>query len=128
MKKTIRIMMVTFLCVILIGGISVPNVSVGNALTCSKVTTAQAKTKVRKKFKKAMDKYYKFYKKYCKFMKKYKKGGNAVTMLNDYMDLLEQQQKVDKAFKKWENKDLSKQELAYFNKINLKVIDMLSNM
>ena len=121
-------MIVTLLCVMLIGGVGVPNVNIGNTLTCSKVTTVQAKTKVRKKFKKAMDKYYKFYKKYCKFMKKYNNGGNSISMLLDYQKLIEQQGKVNRAFQKWENKDLNVQELAYFNKINNKVIVLLSKL
>ena len=92
------------------------------------MVTVQAKQKMNKKFKKAMDEYLKFYKKYCKFMKKYKKGNNALSMMNDYTKILKQQKKVNKAFSKWKKKKLNSTELAYYTKINAKVVTMLSKV
>ncbi len=128
MKRTMRMLFVVVMCFMLAGGVGVPNTDYGNTSTTLTVATVQAKAKVSKKFKKAMDKYLKFYKKYCKFMKKYKKGANSVELLSDYNDLLEQQAEFDRAFKKWKKKKMNSSELAYYSKINIKVLKMLEKV
>lgn len=128
MKKVLKMFMVSLVCLALAGGVRVPESIPGGHYIGSSAVTVQAKKKMNKKFKKAMDEYLKFYKKYCKFMKKYNKSNNALSMLSDYTKLMKQQIKVDKAFKKWKKKKLNKTELAYYVKINSKVLKMLSKL
>ncbi len=128
MKRIWKNCLVVVLCFVLAGGVGIPSVDMGNTTIESTIATAQAKPKMRKKFKKAMDEYLKFYKKYCKFMKKYEKGGNSISMLVDYTKLLKQQKKVDKSFKKWKGKSMNSAETAYYLKINSKVLKMLSKL
>ncbi len=128
MKRIIKNCFIVALCLVLAGGAGIPSIHVGNTTIESTVETVKAKPKMRKKFKKAMDEYLKFYKKYCKFMKKYEKGGNSLSMLVDYTKLIKQQQKVDKSFKKWKGKKMNSAELAYYAKINSKVLKMTSKL
>lgn len=127
MKRMLKLFMVFMVCLSLAAGVGVP-VSPGADQGATSVVTVQAKKKMNKKFKKAMDEYLKFYKKYCKFMKKYKKGNNALSMMNDYTKILKQQKKMNKAFSKWKKKKLNSTELAYYTKINAKVVTMLSKV
>lgn len=127
MKRMLKMFTVVMVCLSLSVGLGIPESS-STELGSSAVVTIQAKQKMNKKFKKAMDEYLKFYKKYCKFMKKYKKSTNTASMMSDYTKLLEQQQKVNSAFGKWEKKKLNATELAYYTKINSKVIAMLAKV
>ncbi len=128
MKRILKNCFLVVVCLVLAGGVGVPSANLGNITIESTVETVQAKPKMRKKFKKAMDEYLKFYKKYCKFIKKYEKGGNSISMLADYAKLMKQQQKMDKSFKKWKGKNLNSAELAYYAKINSKVLKMTSKL
>lgn len=129
MKRSLRAFLVLALCLALSGGVGIPAALPVNVATVSTVTTVEAKQKINKNFKKAMDEYHKFYKKYCKFMKKYKKSNNvSAGMLSDYNDLVKQQKKVNKKFNKWKGKSLNSAELAYYTKINKKVLKLLSNV
>lgn len=127
MKRMLKLFMVFMVCLSLAVGVGIP-ISPGADQGATTVVTVQAKQKMNKKFKKAMDEYLKFYKKYCKFMKKYKKSSNTASMMSDYTKLLEQQQKVNSAFGKWKKKKLNATELAYYTKINSKVIAMLAKV
>lgn len=127
MKRMLKMFTVVMVCLSLSVGLGIPESS-NTGLGSSAVVTIQAKQKMNKKFKKAMDEYLKFYKKYCKFMKKYKKSTNTASMMSDYTKLLEQQQKVNSAFGKWKKKKLNAAELAYYTKINSKVIAMLAKV
>lgn len=127
MKRMLKMFTVVLVCLSLSVGLGIPELSRTNSDSCA-VVTIQAKQKMNKKFKKAMDEYLKFYKKYCKFMKKYKKSTNTVAMMSDYTKLLEQQQKVNSAFSKWKKKKLNVTELAYYTKVNTKVIAMLAKV
>ena len=127
MKRMLKMFTVVLVCLSLSVGLGIPESS-STELGSSAVVTIQAKQKMNKKFKKAMDEYLKFYKKYCKFMKKYKKGNNALYMMNDYTKILKQQKKMNKAFSKWKKKKLNSTELAYYTKINAKVVTMLSKV
>lgn len=128
MKRILRIIVVCLTCLTLAGGVGIPASIPGGSYGGVVVTNVQAKQKMDKKFKKAMDEYLKFYKKYCKFMKKYQKSTNVYAMMDDYTKLIKQQAKVDKAFKKWKKKKMNKTELAYYAKINSKVLKMLSEV
>ena len=127
MKRMLKMFTVVMVCLSLSVGLGIPESS-STELGSSAIVTIQAKQKMNKKFKKAMDEYLKFYKKYCKFMKKYKKSTNTASMMSDYTKLLEQQQKVNSAFGKWKKKKLNATELAYYTKINSKVIAMLAKV
>lgn len=128
MKRILKNCFIVALCLMLAGGVGIPSIHVGNTTIESTVEMVHAKPKMRKKFKKAMDEYLKFYKKYCKFIKKYEKGGNSLSMLADYAKLMKQQQKMDKSFRKWKGKNLNSAELAYYTKINSKVLKMTSKL
>lgn len=126
MKRGLRAFVVLALCLALSGSFGIPTGIPIDSTTESTVTIVEAKPKLDKNFKKAMDEYLKFYKKYCKFMKKYKKSNNVTALLNDYNDFMKQQKKVVKKFNKWKKKKLNKAELAYYLKINNKVLKLLS--
>lgn len=128
MKKSLRMCLVLMMCLVLSMGVGFSVDLPGYSRTVSTVMTIEAKQKINKKFKKAMDEYVKFYKKYCKFMKKYKNSSNTFSMLADYSDMVKQQTKVDKAFNKWKKKNLNSAELDYYMKINKKVLKLLSNL
>lgn len=131
MKKVVKKLVIVVMCLALFTGIGVSGFHPLPQTTGSKIVTVQAKAKINKKFKKAMDEYYNFYKKYCKFMKKYKKskgGMQAITMLNDYNKLLIQQRKFNASFKKWKKKSLNSAEVAYYTKINARVLAMLAKV
>lgn len=126
MKRGLRAFLVLALCLALSGGVGIPTGISVDSSTESTVTIVEAKQKLNKNFKKAMDEYLKFYKKYCKFMKKYKKSNNAAALLNDYTDFMKQAKKLDKNMKKWKKKKLNNAERAYYLKILKKTLKLLS--
>lgn len=84
---------------------------------------------MRPEFKEAMDSYETFYDEYCDFMKKYSENSSDLTLLAEYMDMLEQVEEMDEKFDEWENKDLNDAELKYYlevsNRVMQKLVDVI---
>lgn len=77
---------------------------------------------VTPKFKQMMDSYEKFYDDYIAFMKKYKSDpGNVMSMLNDYMNMLDQLQQWSDKIDAVDESKLSPADDAYFLLVTLRI-------
>ena len=79
-------------------------------------------------FKEYMDSYEAYIDEYVAFMQKYKDGGQPVSMLADYMDMLQKQQEMTDAFNSYDQSQLSNEELQYYlevqNRVNQKLLSV----
>lgn len=79
-------------------------------------------------FKAYMDSYEAFMNEYVDFMQKYKDGGQPVSMLADYMDMLQKQQEMTNDFNNYDQSQLSDEELQYYlevqNRVNQKLLSV----
>ena len=75
-----------------------------------------------------MDSYEAFMNEYVDFMQKYKDGGQPVSMLADYMDMLQKQQEMTNDFNNYDQSQLSDEELQYYlevqNRVNQKLLSV----
>ena len=65
---------------------------------------------------------------YVAFMQKYQDGGQPVSMLSDYMEMLQKQQEMTDAFNSYDQSQLSNEELQYYlevqNRVNQKLLSV----
>ena len=80
---------------------------------------------LRPEFKEAMDAYEAFYDEYCELMSKYMKNPADLTLMTQYMDLLDKSEEMDEAFEKWDDEDMNPAELKYYLEITDRVMDKL---
>lgn len=84
---------------------------------------------IRTEFKQAMDSYEKFMDEYVEFMKKYAdSNGNDLTLLADYADYMSKYAKFAEDFEKWDDEEMSDEELAYYLQVQSKVYQKLSEI
>lgn len=79
-------------------------------------------------FKAYMDSYEAYIDEYVAFMQKYQDGGQPVSMLSDYMEMLQKQQEMTNAFNSYDQSQLSNEELQYYlevqNRVNQKLLSV----
>ena len=79
-------------------------------------------------FKAYMDSYEAYIDEYVAFMQKYQDGGQPVSMLSDYMEMLQKQQEMTDAFNSYDQSQLSNEELQYYlevqNRVNQKLLSV----
>lgn len=80
---------------------------------------------LRPEFKEAMDAYEAFYDEYCELMTKYMKNPSDLTLMTQYMELLDKSGEMDEAFEKWDDEDMSPAELQYYLEVTDRVMDKL---
>ena len=80
---------------------------------------------LRPEFKGAMDTYEAFYDEYCEIMKKFAANPSNAALLAEYMDMVTKALEVDEAFKAWDEKDLSNEELKYYLEVNNRVMQKM---
>lgn len=93
-----------------------------------KTTNKTRSTGVSPKFKKMMDSYEEFFDEYIKFMKKYKKSSNPASLMSDYADYMEKYAKYMEELEGIENEDLNVAELAYYTKVNARIMEKISEL
>lgn len=89
--------------------------------TSTKPQTPAKSSGLSSDFKKAMDSYEKFMDEYVAFMKKYKNNPSDLSLLSDYANFMSKYTEQMSAFEKWEDKDLTTEELDYYLKVQTRV-------
>lgn len=91
-------------------------------------TSAEVASGIRPEFKEAMDSYEAFMDEYCEFMKKYKENQTDITLLQEYPTILRKYNEVTEAFAAWSEKEMTKEELAYYlevtNRVSQKLLEV----
>lgn len=82
---------------------------------------------LRKEFKDAMDSYEAFYDEYCTFLKKYKANPTDLSLLSQYVTMMQKLADMDALFNKWETSDLNDAEIKYFLEVQARVLKKLAN-
>lgn len=82
---------------------------------------------LRKEFKDAMDSYEAFYDEYCTFLKKYKANPTDLSLLSQYVTMMQKLTDMDDLFNKWETSDLNDAEMKYFLEVQTRVLKKLAN-
>ena len=80
---------------------------------------------IRPEFKEAMDAYEAFYAEYCEFLKEYQKNPSDLGLLTKYATMMKKAEEADRAFEKWDDEDLNKEELAYYIDVTARIEKML---
>ncbi|MBR1703360.1 MAG: zinc-ribbon domain-containing protein [Lachnospiraceae bacterium] len=83
---------------------------------------------MRPSFKEAMDAYEEFYVEYCELLKSYNANPTDMSLLSKYTNMIIKAEEVDKKFNAWENDDLNEAELKYYTNVNLRVLQMLTDV
>lgn len=83
---------------------------------------------IRPEFKEAMDSYEAFYTEYCELIKEYSENPADWALLAKYLELLTKAEEMDKAFEKWDEDELSSEELKYYLDVNNRVMKMLADV
>ena len=89
--------------------------------TSAEATEAELIDGLRPEFKAAMDAYEDFYGEYCDLIVKYKENPSDMSILNEYMDVMERAIEVDEAFQEWVDGDLNEKELKYYIEVQGRV-------
>lgn len=85
------------------------------AQTTQSTTKKKDEVSINSDFKNAMDSYEAVINEYVEFMKKYENSnGTDLGLLSDYTKYLSKYQEACEKFEKWEEEDLSDEELAYY--------------
>lgn len=97
--------------------------------TSENTTSSQtAATGLRPEFKDAMDKYEAFMNEYVEFMKKYNANPSDSALLSDFATYTAKYSEVVDAFDKWEDEDLSNEELSYYLEVQSRVYQKLQEV
>ena len=72
-----------------------------------------------------MDSYEGFYDEYCDFMKKYNENSSDLTLLGEYMDIIDQMEEMNGKFDEWESNDLNDVEFQYYLEVNNRVMQKM---
>ena len=84
---------------------------------------------LRTDFKEAMDSYEEFMDEYVTFMKKYAdSNGNDLTLLADYAEYMSKYSEFVEDFDKWDEEEMSDEELAYYLQVQARVYQKLSEI
>lgn len=90
------------------------------------VTDAPSADGLSEDFKTAMDSYEAFFDEYVDFMKKYKESnGTDLSLLLDYSNYVSKYAEMLADFEKWENCELSNEELAYYMQVQNRITQKL---
>lgn len=79
-------------------------------------------------FKAAMDSYEKFMDEYVAFMKKYKANPTDMSILSSYSDYMSKYSQFVSDFAKWENKEMTAAEAAYYAEVQARVSKKLAGV
>jgi hypothetical protein len=90
-------------------------------------TPAPAAAGIRPEFRKTMEDYEAFYDEYIAFMQKYQNSDNSLSMMSDYMSLLNRMSEWESSIDKIDERELSDEELMLFNDVNLRVASKLNH-
>ena len=90
-------------------------------------TPAPAAAGIRPEFRKTMEDYEAFYDEYIAFMQKYQNSDNSLSMMSDYMSLLNRMSEWESSMDKIDESELSDEELMLFNDVNLRVASKLNH-
>lgn len=80
---------------------------------------------IRPEFKKTMDSYEAFFDEYCAFMKRYAQGGNAMSMLSDYMSFLSRYTEAMEDLEAMGDEEMSDAELVYYTEVMARITNKL---
>lgn len=80
---------------------------------------------IRPEFKEAMDSYEEFYNEYCDLLKKYTEDPTDLGLLAKYGEMLKKVEKMDEAFKAWDQEEMTSEELKYYMDVNNRVVKRL---
>ena len=83
---------------------------------------------MRVSFKEAMDSYEAFYDEYVEFMKKYKESSDTTSMLDDYMDILNQANEFNSKMAEWDDGNMNDAELKYYLEVTSRVTQKLAEV
>lgn len=84
---------------------------------------------IRTEFKQAMDSYEEFMDEYVAFMKKYAdSNGTDLSLLADYADYMSKYAELVENFEKWDDEEMSDEELAYYLQVQSRVYQKLSEI
>lgn len=80
-------------------------------------------------FKEAMDSYEDFVDEYVSFMKKYKDSdGTDMSIISDYTDYVDKLADASEKFEKWDEDEMSDEELAYYEKVQERTAEKLASV
>ena len=88
-------------------------------------TEKTEKTGLSKEFKAAMDSYEAYMDEYVTFMKKYNSNSSDLSLITQYAEVMKKYTEATKDFEKWGDKDLSKEEEAYYIDVQARVTKKL---
>ena len=99
-------------------------------VTCGYKKSGSANTTsgIRPEVKAAIDSYEAFYDEYCDFMLVYKEKGSPISMLEEYLDLIEQATVVNYNFQKINEQTLNEDEAFYCAEVSLRVSKKLLDL
>lgn len=83
---------------------------------------------IRPEFKKAMDEYEAFYREYVDFMKRYQESDYSLSMLSDYLSMLERLENAENALGNMREGEMSSEELKYYGEVTLRIAGMLEEI
>lgn len=86
---------------------------------------AQEENGIDPKFKAAMDSYEAFYREYCDVLKRYNENPTDLTLLTEYMDLMQKSVDMSAKFEAWDENEMNTAELQYYTEVNARVTQML---
>ena len=72
-----------------------------------------------------MDSYEAFYREYCDVLKRYNENPTDLTLLTEYMDLMQKSVDMSAKFEAWDENEMNTAELQYYTEVNARVTQML---
>lgn len=104
------------------------NPSTSDNSSSSTNNNSSSTTSIGKEFKQAMDSYEAFMDEYIAFMTKYNASkGTSPELIKDYGEYMKKYIEWADDFKKWEGKDLNKEEAKYYVDVQTRVTQKLMN-
>ena len=101
------------------------NTTSTNTTSTATQTSSTEKTGLSKEFKDAMDSYEAYMDEYVTFMKKYNSNSSDLSLITQYAEVMKKYTEATKDFEKWGDKDLSKEEEAYYIDVQARVTKKL---
>lgn len=77
---------------------------------------------MRPEFKEAMDSYEEFYNSYYDLLKKYENNPADLTLLTEYMNMLEKAEKMEESLEAWDEDEMNDAELAYYLDVTNRIL------
>ena len=83
---------------------------------------------IRPEFQEAMDAYESFFAEYCELLTQYKENPTDLELLTQYSEMSVKVVEMEEAFSKWENEELSNEELGYYLEVSGRVMQKLADV